>query len=32
MYSKGDFFTIESLKIDENISIIRQKMGLNLQL
>ena len=32
MYSKREFFTIESLKIDENISIIRQKMSLNLQL
>ena len=29
-YNKGDFFTIESLKINENISIIRQKMSLSL--
>ena len=30
MYSKGDFFTIESLKINENISIIRQEINFNL--
>ena len=29
-YSKGDFFTIKSLQINENISIIRQDMNLNL--
>ena len=29
-YSKGDFFTIESLKINEIISIIRQDMNLSL--
>ena len=29
-YCTGDFFTIESLKISENISIIRQAMNLNL--
>ena len=29
-YSKGEFFTIESLKINENNSIIRQEMNLNL--
>ena len=27
---KETFFTVESLKINENISIIRQKMNLNL--
>ena len=30
MYSKWDFFTIESLEINENISIIRQEINLNL--
>ena len=29
-YSKGDFFTIESLKTKENISIARQQLSLNL--
>ena len=29
-YSKGEFFTIESLKINENISIIRQEINLSL--
>ena len=29
-YSKGEFFTIESLKINENISTIKQEMNLNL--
>ena len=29
-YSKGDFFTIESLKTNENISITRQELNLNL--
>ena len=29
-HSKGDFFTIVSLEINENISIIRQEMNLNL--
>ena len=29
-YSKGDFFTIESLKINESISITRQELNLNL--
>ena len=29
-YSKGDFFTIESLKTNENISTIWQEMNLNL--
>ena len=29
-YSKGEFFTNESLKINENLSIIGQKMNLNL--
>ena len=31
MYSKGDFSITESLKINESISIIRQKMNLNLK-
>ena len=30
MYSKGDFFTIESLKTNEKISITRQELNLNL--
>ena len=29
-YSKGEFFTIESLKINENIFTIKQEMNLNL--
>ena len=29
-YSKGEFFTIDSLKINENISTIKQEMNLNL--
>ena len=29
-YSKGDFFTIESLKTNEKISITRQEFNLNL--
>ena len=29
-YGKGDFFTIESLKTKENISIARQQLSLNL--
>ena len=28
-YSKGEFFTIESIKINENISTIKQEMNLN---
>ena len=30
MYSKGDFFKIESSEINENISITRQEINFNL--
>ena len=30
LQNKEDFFTIESFKINENVSVIRQKMNLNL--
>ena len=30
MYSKGDFFTIKSFKTNENMSITRQELNLNL--